>query len=173
MASTWTQSVTGLNQHLTTITFIGIELEDGQEIIGNSVTSATFDLKKEGSPTGTMTVQVYNNAGSLIGESDSYNVASLGTSYSSIDFTNISSTATDIGTCIVLAISGSFDSSNRPFLSMGATSPSDTLSRYTTSATWDNASGITGEYSTMSVTYSDPPSADQVFIPPPPAQVRL
>ena len=171
--STWTQAVSGLNQHLTTITFIGIELEDGQPIISNSVNSATFDLKKEGSPTGTLSVQVYNNAGSLIGESDSYNVASLGTSYSSIDFTNIDSTATDIGTCIVLKISGTFDSSNRPVLSMGATSPSNTKSRYTTNATWDNASGITGEFSTMSVTYSTPVSSTGTRLPPPPIVVHF
>jgi hypothetical protein len=173
---TWTQSVTGLNQQLATITFIGIRCNSGQTLVGETIDSATFDLKKEGSPTGTMTAQVYNTSNVLQAESDSVNITTLSTSYASVTFDNIGASAQTAGFFIVLALSGTFDSSNRVVLSMGATTPSNTTSRYTTNSTWNDASGITGEFATMSVTYGGvppPPETSDVLLPPTPAMVRL
>ena len=165
---TWTQSVTGLNQQLATITFIGIQCNSGQVLVGESINSATFDLKIEGSPTGTMKAQIYNSSNVLQAESDSVNITSLTTSYTTVTFDNISASAQTDGFFIVLALTGTFDTSNRVILSMGSTTPSNTQSRYTTNSTWDNASGIPGEFATMSVSYGAAPTSSGTRLPPPP-----
>ena len=168
----WTQAVTGLDQHLTTITFIGIRANTGQELVNQPINSATFDLKIEGSPTGTMTVQVYNSAEELQATSDSVSISTLTTSYESIVFDNISASPQSAGLFVVLALDGTFDTSNRVILSMGDTTPANTQSRYTTNSTWDNASGINTEFATMSVTYGTS-GGSGTRLPPPPAFVRI
>ena len=167
--TTWTQSNYNgwWNQYENN--WVGIQVSSTWDLIGGTPTSCTFFLKKTGSPTFDLYVDVYASDDSFKFSSNATSASTLDATGSDIEFTFTGASAFADGDYIMLRTVPNTTN----YIWMGRqTPPADS----SVSMQYSNSPWSPGEISTMtprmSVTATGA-GGSSTFIPPPPAMVKL
>ena len=112
MTLLWEQTSSNSEQSYDgTVLYCGARFMLGQVVVGNYITKVTFSLKKQGSPSGTVHVDIINTAGTFT-STNSVNASDITTSSADYEFT-FASIEVDASSYITCRVSSSGTSSNR------------------------------------------------------------
>jgi len=136
----WSVTGTGQNDGMGTgITILAQRFQTGHVLIGKTITRFDVNLKKFGSPTGTMTGRIINSSNGLELDMGTLDVSTITASYVAYTFENLVGYVLADGDRLAIYYSDG-DGSNYPDWSMNTTSEANTNGSYWIPSSWTERS---------------------------------
>lgn len=152
------------------ITKVGLTILTGSPYLGQTPTSISFKLKKDGNPTGDGFMAIRDSDGTLLKQSD--NTHNWGTeltdSYQSFAFDFTGAAALELDDIIVVE-GGTFDNGNKVRVNISENTPREYSDQVATKLEGSIWSQLPTRNPDVCITYgsSPPPSSSGVLLPPP------